>query len=60
MALKDEDTLMKRRRELEEAINNLGITFEEEKEEEQDELADLFVMDEAALAEMSNQKDDPK
>ena len=30
MALKDEDTLMKRKRELEEAIHNLGISFEEE------------------------------
>ena len=39
MALKDEDTLMKRKRELEEAIHNLGIRFEEEEIAEQDDLA---------------------
>lgn len=56
MALKDEDTLMKRKRELEEAINNLGISFEEEETEAHDDLADQFEFDEEALAEM-NKKD---
>lgn len=55
MALKDEDTLMKRKRELEEAIRNLGLTFDNEEIEEIDEkneLDDQFMMDEEALREL--------
>lgn len=60
MALKDEDTLMKRKRELEEAIHNLGIRFEEEEIAEQDDLANQFSFDEEALAEMNHNKDENK
>lgn len=60
MALKDEDTLMKRKRELEEAIHNLGISFEEEEKAEQDDLANQFSFDDEALAEMNHNKDENK
>ncbi|MBK0347185.1 hypothetical protein JDW15_00870 [Aerococcaceae bacterium zg-ZJ1578] len=58
MALKDEDTLMKRKRELEEAMNNLGLVIDDEVEEEVDELASQFEMDEEALKELEQQKRD--
>lgn len=58
MALKDEDTLMKRKRELEEAIFNLGLSLDEEPEEEMDELANQFMLDEEALAELTKEKDE--
>lgn len=58
MALKDEDTLMKRKRELDEAIRNLGVSFDEDGNEEKDELAAQFMMDEEALAELNKQKDE--
>lgn len=58
MALKDEDTLMKRKRELDEAIRNLGVSFDEDDHEEQDDLAAQFMMDEEALAEINQSKDE--
>ncbi|MBS4462740.1 hypothetical protein JXA27_09325 [Aerococcaceae bacterium zg-B36] len=58
MALKDEDTLMKRKRELEEAMNNLGLVIDDEVEEEVDELASQFEMDVEALKELEQQKRD--
>lgn len=58
MALKDEDTLLKRKKELEEAMNNLGLTFDIEESEEVDELADQFRLDETALNELFNEKKD--
>lgn len=57
MALKDEDTLMKRKKELEEAMQNLGLSLEEKEEEYKDELADMFAFDEAELDKMHAQKE---
>ncbi|MBD3949013.1 hypothetical protein I4Q36_00470 [Tuanshanicoccus lijuaniae] len=58
MALKDEDTLMKRKKELEEAMNNLGLVIESDEEDDVDELASLFEMDEDVLKEMEQKKRD--
>lgn len=53
MALKDEDTLMKRKRELEEAMANLGLDLNEEEEAFVDDLANQFEFDEEALKAMT-------
>lgn len=53
MALKDEDTLMKRKRELEEAMANLGLDLNEEDEAFVDDLANQFEFDEEALKAMT-------
>lgn len=53
MALKDEDTLMKRKRELEEAMANLGLDWNEEEEAFVDDLANQFEFDEEALKAMT-------
>ena len=58
MALKDEDTLMKRKRELEEAMKNLGLEMDEPSEEDVDELADQFQLDEEALADLAASREE--
>lgn len=58
MALKNEDTLMKRKRELEEAMRNLGLSIEEEHQEEEDALADQFQMDEDFMKELIDKDKD--
>lgn len=58
MALKDEDTLLKRKKELEEAMNNLGLTFDIEEPEEVDDLASQFTLDEEAMKSLSKEDDE--
>lgn len=56
MALKDEDTLLKRKKELDEAMEKLGLSFDIEEENEEDVLAEQFTMDEAAMSDMMQNK----
>lgn len=56
MALKDEDTLMKRKKELDEAIANLGVQFDEVEPEFVDELANQFDFDQSAFDELTKEK----
>lgn len=58
MALKDEDTLMKRKRELEEAMRNLGLMIEEDIREDDDLLAEQFQLDEEMMQKLMNKETD--
>lgn len=56
MALKDEDTLLKRKKELDEAMEKLGLSFDIEEENEEDVLAEQFTMDDAAMSDILEDK----